>query len=482
MVVTVASLLLISGGLVAAAAWIWSRAAVSTADAVEFAKPLPMPPLAGSRIDPEGRRVFDLRVTEGHHDFGRSGWSAVTYGFNGPYLGPTLRAGRGETVVINVQNGLSETSTVHWHGMHLPAIMDGGPHQPIGPGDTWSATWRIDQPAATLWYHAHPHGRTEQHVYRGLAGMFIVDDDETVDLPAEYGVDDIPVIIQDKRFGRDGELDPRRTLLSDVGILGSTVVVNGTVGPYLLATTERLRLRLLNGSTARTYDLGFTDGRSFALVGSDGGFLAAPHRIDRIMLSPGERAEIVVDLRPGEEAILRSYPPPLGVEHPGGRFDGRDDTLDILQLRAADQLAPRVEVPRELVRVPRFDPAEAVVVREFTLNGHEINGERMNLGRIDFAVGAGSIEIWRVVNADGDPHNFHIHDVQFQVLTVDGDPPPAQLAGWKDTVYLPPGVPFEIIARFSAYPDPEVPYMFHCHLLWHEDEGMMGQYVVTAAE
>jgi blue copper oxidase len=475
----VATVLLCAVG-VTAGTWVWNRAAVSTAGEVDFVNELAIPPLADSHLDDQGRRVFDLTAGEGSHDFGQ-GRLTPTYGFNGDHLGPTLRAQRGEQVVVNVDNQLPETTTVHWHGMHLPAVMDGGPHQPVAPGDTWSPTWLIDQPAATLWYHPHPHGRTEQHVYRGLAGMFIIDDAEAagLDLPDEYGVDDIPVIVQDKKFTRGGELDERPNLLSDVGVLGDTVAVNGTVGGYLDVSTERVRLRLLNGSTARTYDVGFDDNRSFALVGTDGGLLESPHHTDRVMLSPGERAEIVVQMRPGEEAVLRSYPPRLGIGHPGGRFYGRDDTLDLLQLRAADELDARAPVPERLVEVPRLDPAEAVAEREFQLSGRQINGERMDMGRIDFAVAAGSIEIWRVRNSDGDPHNFHVHDIQFQVLTVDGQPPPPELAGWKDTIYLPPGVDFEIIARFSRYADPDTPYMFHCHLLMHEDAGMMGQFVVV---
>lgn len=470
---------LLAGGLIVAGAWVWTQAQISTAGEVEFTNPLAIPPLAPSEVDAEGRRVFDLTAAEGRHDLG--GGPVDTWGFNGDYLGPTLRARRGEDVLVNVHNGLDEVTTVHWHGMHLPAAMDGGPHQPVAPGATWSPTWRIDQPAATLWYHPHPHGATEKHVYRGLAGMFIIDDDDTdaLDLPAEYGVDDIPVIVQDKRLRADGRLNERHPVLSDSGLLGDTVVVNGTVAPYLDVTTELVRLRVLNGSTARVYDFGFDDDRRFDLIGTDGGLLTEPHSTTRVLLSPGERAEIVVRMQPGDETVLRSFPPRLGIDHPGGRFVGRDDTLDVLQLRAADRLDARPDVPDRLVEVPRLDKGEATGVRSFQLNGTSINGRRMDMNRIDAVVEAGSVEIWEVRNADGMPHNFHIHDVQFQVLSMDGAPPPPHLAGWKDTIYLPPNVRFELIARFSDYADPDTPYMFHCHLLSHEDGGMMGQFVVV---
>ncbi|QSB15768.1 multicopper oxidase domain-containing protein [Natronosporangium hydrolyticum] len=473
------ALVLLGGAALAGAgAWTWQRAVLDTTGQLAFDQPLAIPPLLEGELDDDGHRVFDLAAGVGQHDLG--GGPMETWGYNGDYLGPTLRASRGEQVTVNIDNQLPDPTTVHWHGMGLPAAMDGGPHTAIGPGESAAPSWRIDQPAATLWYHPHPHGETEQQVYRGLAGLFLIEDEPgaALPLPDEYGVDDIPVVVQDKQFD-DGELDASANFLSGVGILGDSIVVNGTPSPYLDVTTERVRLRLLNGSTARSYDFGFADDRRFALIGTDGGLLSEPHHTTRVMLSPGERAELVVELAPAETATLRSYPPELGVNAYGSRFGGGDDTLDILQLRAADQLAPRPEVPTDLVEVPRLDPAEAVATRSLQLGGSHINGQRMDMSRIDFAVTAGSVEVWRVQNADGTPHNFHIHDVQFQVLSVGGAGPPPELAGWKDTVYLPAGVSFELIARFSDYPDPDIPYMFHCHLLRHEDDGMMGQFVLV---
>jgi FtsP/CotA-like multicopper oxidase with cupredoxin domain len=470
---------LLCGGAAAVAGWAWNRAALSTAGEVEFRNPLAIPPLAPSEIDADGRRVFDLTAATGSHDFGQ-GAPTRTWGFNGDHLGPTLRAARGEEVVVNVHNELPEKTTVHWHGMHLPAVMDGGPHQPVAPGATWSPTWQLDQPAATLWYHPHPHGETQQHVYRGLAGMFIVDDEQAgrLDLPDEYGVDDIPVIVQDKKFTGAGQLDDRPGMLGQVGVLGDTIAVNGTVAPYLDVTTERVRLRLLNGSVARTYQLGFADGRQFALVATDGGLLGEPHQTDGVMLSPGDRAEIVVTLQPGERPVLRSTPPPLEAGF-WSRFAGGDDTLDILQLRAADELAPSPAVPPRLVELPRLDPQDAAQTRTFRLSGRQINGEKMDPSRVDATVTANSTEVWEVTNADGLPHNFHVHGVQFQVVTVDGQAPPPALSGWQDTIYLRPGARVDIVMRFAGHADADTPYMFHCHLLFHEDSGMMGQFVVV---
>ncbi|MEQ4301657.1 multicopper oxidase domain-containing protein [Plantactinospora sp. B6F1] len=471
--------LLLCGIGTAVGTWVWTRSAVDTRGEVDFVNRLAVPPLAQSRIDDQGRRVFDLRAQPGQRDFGQGG-PTPTWGFNGDYLGPTLRAKRGEQVMVNVVNGIGRPTSVHWHGMHLPAAMDGGPHQMVRPGATWSPRWKVDQPAATLWYHPHPHGETAEHVYRGLSGMFILDDEPSaaLALPRRYGVDDIPVIVQDRQFTSDGRFDDSGSF-GGVGILGDTLLVNGTVGPYLDVTTERVRLRLLNGSNARTYDFGFADNRAFDLIGTDGGLLERPHRTGRIRLSPGERAEVVVSVRPAERLVLRSYPPDQGVGFPVDRFTGGDDTFDVLELRAAGSLTPAPETPDRLVPVERLDPASAVETRRFQLAGFQINGRSMDMDRIDFAVTRDTTEIWEIKKLDGIPHSFHVHDVQFQVLSVDGREPPPELRGWKDTVLLAAGDSVRIIARFADHADPNMPYMYHCHLLAHEDQGMMGQFVVV---
>lgn len=443
---------------------------------VSFDKPLHIPPLAASRIDANGTRVFQISAQEGQTSF-VEGTHTATWGYNGSYLGPTLRAKRGEQVTVEVTNHLTEPTTVHWHGMHLPAAMDGGPHQEIEPGGTWQPTWKIDQPGATLWYHPHPHGRTEKHVYRGLAGMFIIDDADTAaaGLPTRYGIDDIPVIVQDKRFGPDGQL----TLDSsgnEVGTLGSTIMVNGTIGAVQRVITEKVRLRLLNASTARTYNFGFNDDRNFQLVATDGGLVGAPIQQHRIRLSPGERAEIVVQMSPRTQTMLRSYPPDLGRVAAPAAFGG-NDSFDVLQLSADAQLAPSRPVSKTLANFG-LKEADARVTRSFELADREINGASMSMDRIDETVTLGSTEIWQVRSRNPYPHNFHIHDVQFQILTIDGTAPPPELTGRKDTVYLEPQRTYRLIMKFEDYADPSAPYLYHCHLLLHEDEGLMGQFVV----
>jgi FtsP/CotA-like multicopper oxidase with cupredoxin domain len=387
-------------------------------------------------------------------------------------------------VAVTVENALDESTSLHWHGMHLPAAADGGPHSMIPAGGTWSPGWTVEQPAATLWYHPHLHGTTAEHVYRGLAGMFIVDDPAApTGLPADYGTDDVPVIVQDKSFDEDGQLDMATPLFSPTGQLGDTVLVNGTVDPYLTVTRERTRLRLLNASNARVYDFGLVDedgrDRRFAHIATDGGLLPAPRGTDRVMLSPGERAEIVVEMRAGERLTLRSHQAELGTDRWNQRFAGGDDVFDVLQLRAAQRLRSSPALPDALAAAPDLHAEAATTTRAFRLSGTDINGRDMDLSRVDEVVTVGDTEVWEVTNADGSPHNFHVHDVQFLVQDIDGERPAPALRGWKDTVYLPPGSTVRLLLRFSDYTDPDVPYMFHCHLLRHEDSGMMGQFVVV---
>ncbi|MFE7509117.1 multicopper oxidase family protein [Promicromonospora sp. NPDC057488] len=456
----------------------YAAARRDTAGKIDLDTPLRIPPLAEATAGPSGALAFALGVQAGETQL-KDGPPTRTWGVNGTYLAPTVRARRGESVELAVHNGLDQETSLHWHGMHLPAVMDGGPHQPVAAGETWTPRWTVDQPAATLWYHPHVHGATADHTYRGLTGLFIVDDDETdaLGLPSTYGVDDVPMIVQDRAFDGDNQFVERLPLAGSLGVIGDEILVNGTLGPYLDVTTRLVRLRLLNGSNARLYHFGFSDDRGFALIGTDGGLLAEPWETNRLHLSPGERAEIVVAFEPGETVDLRSYPSPdLGGA--SGRLDGFADLLDICRFRAVDTLADETTLPVALGAAPDLADAVVAAERSFVLASDQINGRSMAMDRIDFGVQEGTVEVWEVTNDNGYIHNFHVHDVQFQVLTVDGAPPPPHLRGWKDTVLLVQGSRYRLAMRFSDHTDPDVPYMYHCHLLQHEDDGMMGQFVV----
>ncbi|MEH3137466.1 MAG: multicopper oxidase domain-containing protein [Mycolicibacterium neoaurum] len=461
---------------IAAAPLVLSMGCSRTTAAERSTRPLPIPPQAESTVV-DGTRIFVLRAMSGNTEI-QPGVRTATWGFNGSILGPTLRARRGEQVAVRVQNELAEPTTVHWHGMHVPAQSDGGPHQTVPAGGSWEPRWQIKQPAATLWYHPHPHGATEKHIYRGLAGLFLIDDDTVDGLPRDYGIDDIPLIVQDRRFTAVGALDESDP--TDIGLLGDTILTNGITGAHLPVTTQHVRLRLLNGSGGRLYNFGFGDDRRFHIIAGDGGLLGAPVEASRVQLSPGERAEIVVGFRPGESVALQSFP----IENRAGLDDdeaarfGVDDAFTVLAIHADDTLGRSPVLPATLAALPALPDDAAAVRRQFDLQWFMINRNRMDMNRIDFHATVDTDEIWTVRNVDNWPHNFHVHDTQFRIIDIDGAAPPAHLAGFKDTVYIAPAQRIRIAVRFTDYTDPTWPYMYHCHLAWHEDQGMMGQFLV----
>jgi FtsP/CotA-like multicopper oxidase with cupredoxin domain len=457
---------------------------ISTVGEVAFDTPLAIPPLLVPDPGEDGVKRFEFTLQTGESGI-LPGRRTATWGVNGPHLGPTLRMRRGDSVAMTVRNELPEETTIHWHGMHLPARMDGGPHQAIAPGETWEPEWEVDQPAATLWYHPHPHGKTAEHVYRGVAGLIIVDDDETdaQGLPREYGVDDIPLIVQDRNFDDDGQLDFDTGGLLDTfggspafGIFGDTILVNGTKGPVFEATRRLTRFRILNGSNTRFYNLGFPDDRTFRLVATDNGLVPGERvELTRLRLGPGERAEIVVEMRAGDDIVLRSFEVDLDGQE---RQLRGNDTFDILRVHAGT-LEDAADLPETLPGEGAPEPPNDATVRDIVLEGHNrINGEKMDMARIDEVVPADALEVWEV-SSSSNPHTFHIHGATFHVLAVEGDAPPPTLRGPKDTVYVNDGHAVTLAVRFRDFVDAEMPYMYHCHLLRHEDNGMMGQFVVV---
>ncbi len=447
-------------------------------------RPLPIPPLMEGEVEDGAVRVFRLRAQDGTSEI-IPGVSTRTWGFNGPFLGPTLRARRGERVRAEITNDLIEMTTVHWHGMQLPAYADGGPHSPIEVGQTWSPEWEIVQPAATVWYHPHPHMATETHAYRGLAGMFILDDDVSagLDLPHEYGVDDIPVVVVDAKFTDDGQLDHSED--STLGLLGTTPVVNGITNAAFEATTRRVRLRLLNGASMRFYNFALSNDEPMHVIATDAGLLDAPVAAEEVFVGPGERVEVLVDLPVGEEVVLRSVPREDNFGIPEDEYAadfGFKDSFDILRLQGPAESAPEPgPVPAELDPAAAATPAsEGLVERDFVLNTFMINGESMDMQRVDVTIDHAGPEVWTVSNENSDwPHNFHIHNARFKVLEYGGTEIDVPHAGWKDIVNLPPKARAKLLVEFGHFPDKTIPYMFHCHMLLHEDEGMMGQFVIV---
>lgn len=446
----------------------------------QAAKPLNIPSLNVGAMQ-DGVRVYDLNVQHGETEF-FDGIKTPTKGINGSYLGPVLRMRQGENIRLNVSNSLNEKTTLHWHGFNLPASADGGPHQVINPGNKWSPEFEVREKASTMWYHSHLMHKTAEQVWAGIAGMIIIDDDqtETLDLPNEYGVDDLTLALQDRRFKADGSMPyvPSRhdTMM---GMTGNIPMVNGTTNAYFDATTSHVRLRLLNASNGSIYSFGFSDGRFFQKIATDGGLLASPVETQLMTMGPGERAEIVVDLSSGENVTLTHFVR-LSQTEVSPKFA-------FLELRPNTNATPSKALPQTLANLPKPDASTATNTRKFVLDmsgmmmmgNFTINNQQMDINVINETIKQGEVEIWEISNNSQMPHPFHIHNTQFRILDRDGQPTGPHEDGLKDTVLIHPGRSVRILISFQHYSDPNLPYMYHCHILEHEDAGMMGQFTVV---
>lgn len=428
------------------------------------------------------------------------GRESPTLGYNGSYLGPTLRVHRGDDVEIAVTNALGQETSVHWHGLLIPAELDGGPHQMIRSGAAWRPVLPIRQPAATLWYHSHVHGCTAEQVYAGLAGLLIVsdDDEKALGLPSAYGVDDLPLILQDRQFENGRLILPEGMMTLMHGRRGDTLLVNGTVNPVARVPRRLVRLRLVNGSNARIYHLSFGDNRPFHWIASEGGLLERPVELRSLSLAPGERAEILVDFADGRSVALETGPDSnaamMGMVARASEIVGGGREPLVRFEPHGQQLDTPLTVPERLVAHERLDASRAVRRRNFAMTmgmgmgmggmmrgmtaggmGMGINGRPYDMGRIDEEVRLGDVEIWEVSGAMMD-HPFHIHGVHFEVLSRNGAAPRVRDQGLRDTVVAQE--PVELLVQFTQ-PAVAAPFMYHCHILEHEDSGMMGQFGVS---
>ena len=465
------------------------------AQSTERALPLvPMTDLTGG-ID---RRIA-LNLKPATHDFG-TGAMSQTFGINHSYLGPVIKVKPGQTLPFDVTNNIGDVSTIHWHGLHIPGDVDGGPHQEIEHGSVWSPDVPIVQRASMNWFHSHTHGKTARQTYNGLAGVLLVEDDASLDadLPKSYGVDDFTLGLQDKMFDSNGRMtyDLTGEVFED-GFQGDTLVVNGTIAPVAQAVpTGLVRLRILNACNARFLELSMETG-PVIVIASDGGFLSAPVEAESILMSPGERYEVLVDMGATETNALK-----VGLDGDGGGFFanllGGNQTSTALVLRRTADQGFTGSLPRQLATLAPPRAADATVTRSFQLEmdvgadlaalalawenfcgdagAMAINGQPMKMDRIDEKVRKGDTEIWRV-SVDDQLHPFHIHGCSFRILSQSGETPPAYAQGWKDMVHVDEGWS-EVLVKFDYAAPADAPYMYHCHILEHEDCGMMGQFTV----
>jgi len=443
---------------------------------------------------------FNLNLVMGFTPY--FGSQTMTMGVNGNIMGPTLFLDQGDSVTINVTNSLGHESTLHWHGLHVSPENDGGPHSIIEDGATWSKRFKVMDWASTYWYHPHLHMHTDEQVTKGIAGFIIVRDsiEASLTLPRTYGVDDIPLAVQSRAFDAANQF-----------IVGSAadsfILVNGTMNPYTSAPAQVVRFRLLNGSSERSYNFGFSDNRNFYVIGSDGGLLSAPVTLNRLKLSPGERAEILVDFsaNQGQTVYLMSYASEFlngiyGAAQPGmgagqqipgyssNPLNGRN--FNILEIRVGAPTANPVNtIPTSLVTHQPWTEGTENTTRTLTfrstvtgptaINGpFTINNQSFDMDVINYTIPLNNVEIWSLINSSPIAHPFHIHDVQFYILDINGVAPQAHERGRKDVVMVMPMQTVRFITKFEDFTSDTMPYMYHCHLLTHEDDGMMGQFLV----
>ena len=433
------------------------------------------------------------------HRSSKSFWPGAktqTYAYNKEsFWGPTLVFNQGETVHLNVKNDLTEPTTAHWHGMHIPAKMDGGPHELIAPGSTWSPSFKVMNHAATYWYHPHVHEATQKQLTYGAGGLIIVRDPQeaALALPRTYGVDDIPLALSSRRFYTNQEF----SFEGDNDKYGDFMLVNGTLDAQVSLPAEFVRFRILNVETERGYNLGFGDNRTFYVIATDGGLVDKPIPVTRLKLMTGERVEILVNLgndKVGSSVDFGAYNANQPFGFPGGengttRPNGgylNNINFRILHINVGTQTANGItSLPATLIS-NRF-PREADVSKERTINitggfpgtSFTFDEKGYKAHEVSQVVKLGATEKWTIQNNQVFGHSFHIHDVQVKIVSRSSGPVEDYENGWKDTMYVPRGESVSFVARFDDFESNTDAYMFHCHMSNHEDGGLMSEFLVV---
>lgn len=435
---------------------------------------------------------------------------------SGSYLGPIFRVRQGQRVQVRLKNELPDPTIIHWHGLRIPEDMDGHPRYAIAPGKSYEYDFQVINRAGTYWFHPHPHQLTGPQVNYGLAGLFIVSDEEEAALGLPSGEYDRPLVIQDRVFDPQNQMVYMANAMMDqmIGFLGDTILVNGAPNASMEVKAGAYRLRLLNGSNSRIYKLAWQDGAPLTVIATDGGLLEKPVTRDYVTMGPGERLELWADLsKQSAGSELRLVSLPFSDFSAGGMMGGSSlpngAPFNILRLKIGEKGVDVIPLPARLSTVERHNVNDAVNrnnPRSFTLAMqhmiHTINDRLFEMDAVakDEIVRLGDLELWEFANLEGGgggmgmgmmdmemPHPMHIHGVQFQVIgrqIASGYESAYQELnggfvddGWKDTVLVMPGEKVQVLLRFENYTGT---YLYHCHNLEHEDAGMMRNYKIES--
>ena len=483
-----------------------------------FVDPLPIPGVAQPTVGNPGEAAeYEIRIQQFQQQLHKDLPPTTVWGYEGAYPGPTIEAARNQTVEVRWINDLRDDqgnlltehyldvdlcphgaedtprTVVHLHGGHVEPASDGYPEATFLPGSDALYTYPNVQPPATLWFHDHALGVTRLNVYMGLAAFYLIRDPFELGLGLPSGEFEIPLAIQDRTLEGDGELEYPSSWQHS--FYGDKMLVNGKVWPYLDVKQGKYRFRVLNGCNSRTLTLALSNGAPFHQIGTDGGLLAAPVPLTEVTLSPGERADLIVDFEgyaPGTEIeFVNSAPAP----YPGS--PGVGVLPQVMKFIVGSSSGHTADVPAVLRAPEVLDEADSVLSRDFVLAsaGDPCSGsvwliDGLHWDDITEYPELSSTEVWRFINDSGSVHPMHMHLVMFQVLdrqtfehqggklvpTGSPLPPPPNEQGWKDTVQVLPGEMTRVIARFDGY---EGKYPYHCHILEHEDHEMMRQFEVV---
>ncbi len=406
------------------------------------------------------------------------GQNTEVLSINGSYPGPSVIIEKGSTFTANFVNNFNEPATIHWHGLNVPELMDGHPKDEILPGGNYTYTFPVINRGGTYFYHSHAHMLTAEHVYKGFAGFFIVDDPAEIGLGLPRGNFDIPLCIQDRRSVNIPQFtyNPQMPDIMN-GFLGDTPLINGTPDAFFEVSRTLYRFRLLNGSNARIYKIAFSDNRPFHIIATDGGLKDEAVQVTSFFLSPGERTDILVDFSTytiGNSVILKSLP--FTAPGTGNYVQGTE--MNLLRFDVTGNTGSGGIIPAVLPPVNYYSIADVKTTRNFTLtmnmggmNMHRINGLTFEMNRIDWETPQNSLEEWRIINASNMLHPIHSHSDMFQVYSRNGNTTlPPEDKGWKDTVLINPFETVRLLVKFNDY---RGIFLLHCHNLEHEDDGMM---------
>ncbi len=485
-----------------------------------FVDPLPVPEVAksaGRRPNPAGRAhipFYRIPIREFSSKIHRDVPPTRFWGYGNSVPGPTIEVSSGQDILVEWPNQLppkhflpidynlmgaekghpESRTVVHLHGGRVPPDSDGWPEDWYVPGKSATYHYPNQQEAALLWYHDHAMGINRLNVCAGMAGLYVIRDafEDSLNLPK--GDHEIPLVLMDRMIRRDGQIYYPVTEFFDAPwvpeYFGNLVLVNGKLLPYLEVQPRKYRLRVLNASNGRFYFLSLDNGAAFRQIGSDQGLLPAPATVSQLGIAPGERADLVVDF----------------AEHRGERILLKDVTSTLMQFRVArERVADPSSLPQTLRPVPRIAEASAIQTRKLSLEelhdrrgeplAHLLDGKRWH-EPVSEKPALGTTEIWEFLNLTDDAHPIHLHLVRFQILDRRAletsayiyenkkivylgaaVPPDANEAGWKDTVRATPRASTRIIVKFEGYSGR---YVWHCHILEHEDNEMMRPYEIVA--